>query len=109
MSKTRQLNQAVIDEFVMKSHHDFGKVKLLLLRYPNLVDAESTWGETAAEAANHTGRTDILEFLKSAGAILEKTAACTGVCKATIHNLTDDYNISSNIDSLPSHLKTHQN
>jgi hypothetical protein len=102
MPKTRQLNQAVIDEFVMKSHHDFGKVQQLLLRYPDLVDAESTWGETAAEAASHTGQTDILEYLKSAGAIFEKPAACTGVCKATIHSLTDDLNIPPNAMSPPS-------
>lgn len=101
MPKTRQLNQTVIDEFVMKSHHDFGKVKQLLLRYPDLVDAESTWGETAAEAANHTGRTDILEFLKSAGAILKQTASCTGVCQATVRGLTDDLNIRSD-SSTPS-------
>lgn len=82
------LDQNTIDEFVNISHTtNFGKVRQLLIKHPNLVDAESTWGETAIEAALHAGQADIAEFLRSAGA--EHT--CTGACKAKIERLPNNY------------------
>ncbi len=64
-------DQKVIDEFVMASHGDLGKVKTLLERYPVLAQSRAQWGETPVEAAAHTGQREIAEFLLSKGAPLD--------------------------------------
>lgn len=83
-----QLNQKLIDEFVNVSQTtNFGKIRQLLVKHPDLVDAESTWGETAIEAALHAGQLDIAEFLRSAGA----EHICTGACQAKIKRFPNNY------------------
>lgn len=83
-----KLNQNLIDEFVLTSHSNFGKVRQLLLRHPDLIDGQATWGETAVEAAIHAGQKDITAFLLSAGA---STHECTGACKSKIERLNENF------------------
>ncbi|NDJ87213.1 MAG: hypothetical protein GYB66_15140 [Chloroflexi bacterium] len=90
MSTTPMLDQALIDEFVQFSHQNLGKVKRLLLLHPELVDACATWGETAMEAAVHAGKTDIRDFLLSAGATRHE---CCGGCQATVHRLSSSFEL----------------
>ncbi|MCB9435693.1 MAG: hypothetical protein H6673_01705 [Anaerolineales bacterium] len=82
------LDQNLIDEFVTISHTaNFGKIRQLLIKHPDLVEAESTWGETALAAALHAGQEHIAEFLRSAGA----EHICTGACQVTIKRLPNNY------------------
>ncbi len=87
-----QLDQNLIDEFVQISQRNFGRVRQLLIRHPNLVDSRATWGETALEAALHAGQQDIADFLLSAGAELHE---CTGACQTKIERLNTNHDFPS--------------
>ncbi len=89
---SNQLDQKLIDEFVSLDH--LGKVRQLLLRYPDLVDARATWGDTAVEAAIKAGQTEIADFLLSAGAKLND---CPGICKEKVERLTNNHDLPSRL------------
>lgn len=85
---SHKLDQSLIDEFVTTSLSNLGKVRQLLLKHPDLIDARATWGDTAVEAAIKAGQNDIAEFLLSAGATLKD---CLGLCKDKVQRLNQDY------------------
>ncbi len=87
------LTQAMIDEFVLSSHGNYGKVRKLLMLHPQLAVERASWGETALDAALHASRPDIERFLRSAGAI-ESVCPCAGVCRAPVEKLTPDFRFS---------------
>lgn len=62
-------------DFVKNAHGNFDKVKELLEHQPNLLNAAWDWGngdyETAMNAAGHTGRIQIAEYLLSKGARMD--------------------------------------
>jgi ankyrin repeat protein len=79
MTGESKLNQDLIDRFVGVCHGDFDTVKTLLAEYPELINANASWGETGIEAAAQTGRSDIAGYLLKAGAPLDIcTAAMLG-------------------------------
>jgi len=61
-----------IQEFVAAGHNDLHRVKKLLSRYPNIVNATWDWGggdfETAIEGAGHMGNKQMADYLIAAGA-----------------------------------------
>lgn len=89
-----KLTQDIIDEFVLNSHGNYGRVRRLLLQHPDLAVQRASWGETALDAALHANRKDIEQFLRSAGAI-ESTSHCDGVCRAPIERLNRDFDFST--------------
>lgn len=91
MANPSHLTQETIDDFVLSSHGNYGKVRRLLLLHPELAVRRASWGETALDAARHAQRPDIERFLRSAGAI-ESICACEGKCRAPIEKLNKDFN-----------------
>jgi ankyrin repeat protein len=75
MSSILPLPPAVVGEFVGRSHADLARITELLAEYPTLIHSAFDWGngdwETALQAAAHSGRRDIVEFLLSRGARLD--------------------------------------
>lgn len=94
MTHHSQLTQDTIDDFVLSSHGNYGKVRRLLLLHPQLAVKRASWGETALDAARHAQRPDIERFLRSAGAI-ESICPCEGMCRAPIEKLDRDFNFSA--------------
>jgi hypothetical protein len=70
--KPAPLSAELVLDFVRNSHGNFEKVKELLEKNPTLLNASWDWGngdfETGMEAAGHTGRVQIAEYLLSKGA-----------------------------------------
>ncbi len=93
MSSILPLPPAVVGEFVGRAHVDLTRVTELLADYPTLIHAAFDWGngdwETALQAAAHSGRRDIVEFLVSKGARLDIFAAAflgkMSLVKAFLH------------------------
>ena len=77
--KPPPIDKELVAEFVLKSHGDFGVVKQLVEREPEIVNAAWDWGggdwETGLGAAAHVGRRDIAEFLLEHGARMDVFAA----------------------------------
>lgn len=89
-----ELTQDVIDEFVLHSHGNYGRVRQLLLIHPQLAVQQSSWGETALDAALHAQQPEIERFLRSAGAVTSKQG-CDGMCEARIEKLNTDFTFKS--------------
>ncbi len=79
MERSPALPAEAVQEFVAKAHGDFERVREMLAREPNLVNAAWDWGsgdwETALGAAAHMGRRDIAEHLLDHGARIDLFAA----------------------------------
>ena len=73
--KPSPISPELVLEFVKNSHGNFEKVKELLDKQPNLLNAAWDWGngdyETGMNAAGHTGRVQIAEYLLSKGARID--------------------------------------
>lgn len=84
-------SQGTIDEFVGAAHGDLETVKKLLSKHPGLLEAESSWGETALQAAAQTRHEVIARLLLEAGAALDlPTAAAFGRMAEAQAMLKDD-------------------
>ena len=70
------LEQSIIEECVGSAHGDLDKVRELVERHPELVNARAPWNETPVEAAAQLGRRDIIEYLLEKGAPLDLFTAC---------------------------------
>jgi hypothetical protein len=79
MDRKPALESDLVQEFVGVAHTDLNRVKELLEREPNLVNATWDWGggdfETALGAAAHMGAKDIANYLLEHGARLDIFAA----------------------------------
>jgi ankyrin repeat protein len=62
------LPQSWINEFVIAAHFNFERVKQMLARSSDLLNANPTWNELAVEAAGHMGNETICGFLLDRGA-----------------------------------------
>lgn len=66
------MSSEIIRELVMAAHGDLDKVKKLANEHPDLLDSPHEWRpnmtESPLEAAAHTGRREIAEFLLEKGA-----------------------------------------
>jgi ankyrin repeat protein len=71
-----ELDRSLVEECVGNAHGDLEKVRVLVERYPELVDARARWNETPIEAATQMGRRDIIEYLLGRGAPLGFLTAC---------------------------------
>ncbi|GEM_PF-495561 len=88
---TTHLSQELINEFVVAAHFDFDKVKSMLAERYELLNENAAWLETPIQAAAHTGRADIAEFLLEQGAPLDIcTAAMLGRADDVRQMLNDD-------------------
>lgn len=69
------LSSELVQEFVRVAHSNIAKVKELLDKQPNLLNAAWDWGngdyETGMNAAGHMGHVEIAEFLLSKGARMD--------------------------------------
>ena len=69
------ISDELVLEFVKNAHGNLEKVKQLIEQQPNLLNASWDWGngdfETGMNAAGHTGRVEIAEFLLSKGARMD--------------------------------------
>jgi len=67
-----QINQEIVKEYVTVAHSDFERMKTLLEKYPNLLNATTDWGdgdfESAIGAAGHMGHKDYANYLIDQGA-----------------------------------------
>ncbi|MCC7448608.1 MAG: ankyrin repeat domain-containing protein [Anaerolineae bacterium] len=79
------LGQEIIDEFVGVAHGDFARVQALLAAHPALLNARTSWDESAIEAAAQVGRRDIIQFLLEHGAPLD-------ICTAAVLGMADRVN-----------------
>src|SRR6478736_8808098 len=70
--KPAPLSAELVLDFVKNAHGNFERVKELLEKNPTLLNATWDWGngdfESGMEAAGHTGRVQIAEYLLSKGA-----------------------------------------
>jgi len=70
--KPAPLSAELVQDFVKNAHGNFDRVKELLEKNPTLLNASWDWGngdfESGMEAAGHTGRVQIAEYLLSKGA-----------------------------------------
>jgi len=73
--KPAPISSELVQEFVKVAHGNFEKVKELLDKQPNLLNAAWDWGngdyETGMNAAGHMGRVEIAEYLLSKGARMD--------------------------------------
>lgn len=73
------LDQAMVDQFVAKSHGDIETIRDLLKKEPALVNCARDWGagdwETGLGAASHVGRSEIALLLLDNGARIDAFAA----------------------------------
>jgi ankyrin repeat protein len=74
--ETADLDQSIVDECVGSAHGDLDKVRELVERHPEVVNARASWNETPVEAAAQLGRRDIIEYLLGRGAPLDLFTAC---------------------------------
>lgn len=67
-----QLDKALVQEFVGKSHSDPDRVKALLEEHPNLLNAAHDWKfgdfETGFGAATHVGNKELAQYFLDKGA-----------------------------------------
>jgi hypothetical protein len=67
------IDDAIVEEVVSLAHFDFDKLKKIVDVRPELARANWDWGfgdrESAIGAASHVGRSDIIRYLLSKGAI----------------------------------------
>lgn len=70
------LDQSIVEECVGAAHGDPDRVRELVERHPELVNARAPWNETPVEAAAQLGRRDIIEYLLARGAPLDLFTAC---------------------------------
>jgi hypothetical protein len=79
MTDIPPLSSELVQEFVSVAHGNFERVKELLQKEPDLVNAARDWGggdwETGLGAAAHMGRADIAYYLLARGARLDLFAA----------------------------------
>src|SRR5689334_15868250 len=65
--KKPSLGTTLIQDFVIFAHSEFDNVKLVLEKYPAVLNATVDWGggdfESALGGAAHMGRRDIAEYL----------------------------------------------
>jgi ankyrin repeat protein len=69
-------DQSIVEECVGAAHGDLDKVRELVERHPELVNARASWNETPIEAAAQLGRRDIIEYLLAKGAPVDFFTAC---------------------------------
>lgn len=66
------LSEETIKTFVLASHTDLEKVKLMMAEHPDLLNVEYDWGpggkETGLGAASHMGNRSIAEYFLAQGA-----------------------------------------
>ncbi len=82
-SMEEKLSPELVRDFVIAGHGDLGKVKELLSKHPELLNAAYPWNETdketALQAASQVGNVAIAQYLLSKGARLDIcTAAMLG-------------------------------
>lgn len=70
------LDRSIVEQCVGSAHGDLDKVRELVERHPDVVDARAAWDETPVEAATQMGRKDIIEYLLGRGAPLDLFTAC---------------------------------
>jgi hypothetical protein len=79
MSERRQIDQALVGDFVRNAHGDLKRVQELLEQEPGLVNAAMDWGngdwETGLGAASHVGNRPIAMHLLERGARMDIFAA----------------------------------
>lgn len=79
MERPPALDPEMVREFVIAGHGDLDKVKALLAREPNLLNACWDWGggdwETTLGGAAHTGQREIALYLLEQGARIDLFAA----------------------------------
>jgi hypothetical protein len=79
MLKKPRLSQTLVQDFVIFAHSDLDMVKLLLDKYPAVLNATVDWGggdwESGLGGASHMGRRDIAELLLEKGARIDIFAA----------------------------------
>ncbi|HEX9826891.1 MAG TPA: hypothetical protein VGA80_09870 [Flavobacteriaceae bacterium] len=67
-----QLDKALVQEFVGKSHNDPDRVKELLAEHPTLLNAAHDWKfgdfETGLGAASHVGNKELVQYFLDHGA-----------------------------------------
>ncbi len=69
MTPPPPLEEGIVRDFVFAGHGDFATVQKLYQEYPEVLHQRyEPTGETALEAASHTGQREIAEFLLQAGA-----------------------------------------
>ncbi|HEY4026126.1 MAG TPA: ankyrin repeat domain-containing protein [Candidatus Dormibacteraeota bacterium] len=66
-----ELDRSIVEQCVGSAHADLDKVRELVDRYPEVVNARAPWNETPIEAAAQLGRKDIIAFLLGRGAPLD--------------------------------------
>ena len=75
-----QLDDALVKEFVGKSHRDMDTVVKLHTEHPTLLNAAWDWGggdfETALGAASHVGYIELVNYLVSKGAQMNFLTLC---------------------------------
>lgn len=73
--KKPSLGTQLIQDFVIFAHSEFDNVKLVLEKYPAVLNATVDWGggdfESALGGAAHMGRRDIAEYLLDKGARMD--------------------------------------
>jgi hypothetical protein len=70
------LEQRVIDESVGNAHGDLDKVREIVHRHPEVINARATWNETPIEAAAQTGHRPLIDLLLECGAPVDFYTAC---------------------------------
>ena len=76
MTMTPEPDPSLVEACVGSAHGDLDRVRELVERHPELVDARASWNETPIEAATQLGRRDIIEYLLGKGAPLDLFTAC---------------------------------
>lgn len=72
---TAEPSQETINQCVLQSHGNFPTVRQMIEEEPRLLNASAEWQETPLQAASHTGRRQIAEYLLDKGAPLDVFAA----------------------------------
>src|SRR6266487_2772688 len=96
------LTQDLVDAFVDVAHHDPPAASKMLRLNRDLAAADSSWGETALQAASHLGHRHLLGQLVSAGIEVDLFAACAmGDWRAARRLLSKDELDSYGVHDLP--------
>ena len=91
MTDLPELTQDYVREFVLPSHGDFEKVKIMLAADPRLLNTNyEAWDETPLGAASHVGNVEIAEFLLSKGAAMTICTAAMLGDKVTVEKFIND-------------------
>ncbi len=70
------LAQAIVDDCVGNAHGNLARVRELVDRHPQVVNARATWNETPIQAAAQVGNRAIIDFLLERGAPVDFFTAC---------------------------------